>query len=209
MNPVQADWIMTWSTAFSAVGTVGALLVGMRLLSHERIARRAQDEADSRRTAELVSCWWRGVQRLDPTEADEARGAVTAFSITAVASNLSREPIYDVVVSMTPTSSSDLEPADLQLMEPESRVEVLLLHRRHPQPDYDPDHGPIFGIPSIAFTDGRGRRWKRGHDGQLHNEPLLLQDYYARRRASEARQDLWFATWAENPYARTPPSREP
>lgn len=201
MSAATAALVSAWATVFSAVGTVGALLVAMRLLRHERNARREQEQHEARATAELVACWWTGVERLDPTEADKHRGAVTAFAVRATVRNGASEPIYDVIVTMPEGAASDVDPGDLDLLRPQTEVEVMILHRRHPNPGGS-DPAPFSGIPSVAFTDGRGRRWRRDHDGRLKVDEAPVLPRWQRIQVSGQRQDAWFDTWAENPFSR-------
>jgi hypothetical protein len=196
-----AEWITAGATVFSAIGTVGALLVAVRLLRHEQIARRAQEEHESRAVPELVSAWWTGMARLEPTDADKEKGAVLGFAVNAVVSNGSGQPVYDVLVRMPEGPEPDLEPGDITLLQPHSEEKVMMIHRRHPGGD---DSSPLFGIPSVSFTDSGGNRWCRDHTGALHRDSIPVPPALVRMKESSQRQDDWFATWAENPFSHFP-----
>ena len=173
----------------------------MRLLRHEQIARRSQEEREARAVPEQIAAWWTGVLRLEPSEADERHGAVLGFAVDAVVVNNSDQPVYDVLVQMPEGPDSDLDPGDISLLQPHSEVKVMMVHRRHPGGD---DPSPLFGIPSVSFTDGSGNRWCRDHGGALHRDSASVPPALERTKKSSQRQDEWFATWAENPFARFP-----
>jgi hypothetical protein len=141
--------------------------------------------------------------RLDPTAADQALGAVTAFQITAEVRNGSNEPIYDVIVTMPRTPDSDLEPGDIDMLIPGAEAEAWMLHRRHPGGGSE----PLFGIPAVSFTDGRGQRWCRDHSGHVARDEHPVVPRFQRMKESGRRQDAWFATWTDNPFARSSYSR--
>lgn len=146
---MASDWISSGADVFSAVGTVGAFLVGFLLLRREqqREAERAEDER--RAQAIRISAWIEAYRRPDGTRQ-------IAFHIH----NASQMPIYEVELPL-PVPSQD-EPAEefVGLVPPGQTV-------RRPAPAgwqrsyVEPE--PV----QIEFLDSAGRRWLRDEQGTL------------------------------------------
>jgi hypothetical protein len=194
-----AEWVAAGAGVFAAIGTVGALVVAVGLLRNEQLARRGQEEREARAQADLVSAWWLGTARFDPTERERERGAQTSFSLKASVHNGSDAPIYDVIVEMPRSAEvgDDFEPGDLEILRPRTDVEVPMLWRCQP-----PENECIFGIPSVTFTDTHGVRWRRGHRGEIARDDRPLASRWERVKAEGKRSDAWFDLWDENPYVR-------
>jgi len=146
---LDSDWISTSAEVFSAVGTVGAFLVGFLLLrrEHRREAERAEDE---RRTqASQISAWIEAHRRPDGTRE-------VAFHIH----NASDMPIYEVELPL-PTRQPD-EPAEefIALVPPGQTT-------RRPAPaGWQRSYVEPEPVP-IEFLDSAGRRWTRSESGAL------------------------------------------
>lgn len=146
---MASNWISTGAEVFSAVGTVGAFLVGFLLLrrEHRREAERAEDER--RAQASQISAWIEAHRRPDGARE-------VAFHIH----NASDMPIYEVELPL-PARPRD-EPAEefIGLVPPGQTT-----RRRAPaewQRSYiEPE--PV----EIEFLDSAGRRWTRDEQGTL------------------------------------------
>lgn len=142
-------WLTAGAEVFSAVGTVGAFLVGFLLLrrEHRREAERAEE--DRRAQAARISAWVE-VHR----KPDGAREL--AFHIH----NASDMPIYDVELPL-PTKSSDEFAAEFVGLVPPGQT------IRRPAPAewlrsyVEPE--PV----QIEFLDSAGHRWTRDEQGTL------------------------------------------
>lgn len=55
----RPDWgtVPSWLAAAGGIATVAAFVVAYRLYQHERDDRKAREEADRRRQAELITVW--------------------------------------------------------------------------------------------------------------------------------------------------------
>ncbi|MDR7322443.1 MULTISPECIES: hypothetical protein [Catenuloplanes] len=142
---MDSEWLGVGADAFSAIGTVGAFIVGFVLFrrEHRREAGRAED--DRRAQAAKISAW---VELI--VKADGAREL--AFHIH----NASDMPIYDVELPLP--EGNDVE--FVGLVPPGQTI-------RRPAPaDWlrsyvDPE--PV----QIEFLDSSGRRWTRDEQGTL------------------------------------------
>lgn len=146
---MDSDWVNTAADAFSALGTVGAFLVGFRLLrrEHRREAERAEDE--QRAQAARISAWME--IRHKPDGAREL-----AFHIH----NASDMPIYDVELPLSANVAAAQLSEFVGLVPPGQTV------RRPAPPEWlrsyvEPE--PI----EIEFLDSFGRRWTRNEQGTL------------------------------------------
>ena len=146
---MDSDWFGAGADAFSAVGTVGAFLVGFLLLrrEHRREADRAEDER--RAQAERISAWIELTRKLDGNRE-------LAFHIH----NASAMPIYDVELPLP--ARGDEEPGSefVGLVPPGQTI------RRAAPADWlrtyvEPE--PV----QIEFLDSAGRRWSRDEQGSL------------------------------------------
>jgi hypothetical protein len=143
------SWVSTAAEIFSAVGTVGAFLVGFLLLRREqgREADRAEDER--RAQAARISAWVEMRQKPDG-------GRELAFHIH----NASDMPIYDVELPMPAPPDEERAPEFIGLVPPGQTV-------RRPAPQewlrayVEPE--PV----EIEFLDSAGRRWTRDEQGSL------------------------------------------
>ena len=142
------DWLSTGANLFSAVGTVGAFVVGFVLLrrEHKREADRAEDER--RAQAARISAWVELYRKPDGARE-------LAFHIH----NASDMPIYEVELPL-PTPTNDDRTEFVGLVPPGQTV-------RRPAPSewlrsyVEPE--PV----QIEFLDSAGRRWSRDEQGAL------------------------------------------
>ncbi|MEU0559883.1 hypothetical protein [Dactylosporangium sp. NPDC006015] len=145
---MDSDWVATAADVFSALGTVGAFVVGFVLLRREqnREAERAEDER--RGQAARISAWVEAYRKPDGTRE-------LAFHIH----NASDMPIYEVELPLPdPAASGDVEfvgmvPPGQTIRRP---APVAWL-RSYVNPE------PI----EIEFLDSAGRRWNRNEQGSL------------------------------------------
>ncbi|MEU4220822.1 hypothetical protein [Actinoplanes sp. NPDC026623] len=146
---MDSDWLSAFADVLSAVGTVGAFLVGFLLLrrEHHREADRAEDER--RAQAARISAWVELTRKVDGSRN-------LAFHIH----NASDMPIYDVELPMP--ARDDEEPGSefVGLVPPGQTIQ------RAAPPDWlrtyvDPE--PV----QIEFLDSAGRRWSRDEQGSL------------------------------------------
>jgi hypothetical protein len=146
---LASEWIGTGAEVFSALGTVGAFLLGFLLLRGEQL-REAERAADERRAqASQISAWVEAHRRPDGTRE-------VAFHIR----NASDMPIYEVELPL-PTRPQE-EPAEefIGLVPPgqtTSRPAPAGWQRSYVEPE------PV----QIEFLDSAGRRWTRDEQGAL------------------------------------------
>lgn len=142
------EWISVGADLFSAIGTVGAFVVGFVLFrrEHTREAERAEDER--RAQAAKISAWVEVYRKADGSKE-------IAFHIH----NASDMPIYEVelpfpgpdggehseFVGLVPPGQTVRRPAPADWM------------RSHVEPE------PV----QIEFLDSSGRRWERDEQGTL------------------------------------------
>lgn len=148
---MASDWIGAAAEAFSAVGTVGAFLVGFALLrrEHRREADRAEDER--RAQASRISAW---------VEATSRPGAPRRVEFHI--HNASEMPIYEVELPLALPGRQEPEQADefIGLIPPGQTV-------RRPAPaEWQRAYVEPEPIP-IEFLDSAGRRWLRDEQGAL------------------------------------------
>jgi len=146
---LDSEAINAAAQVFSAVGTVGAFLVGFLLLrrEHRREADRAEDER--RAQAARISAWVEMHRKPDG-------GRELDFHIH----NASDMPIYDVELPMPALGGEEREPEFIGLVPPGQTV------RRQAPEDWlrsyvEPE--PV----EIEFLDSAGRRWTRDEQGSL------------------------------------------
>ena len=146
---MDSQTISASAEVFSAVGTVGAFLVGFLLLrrEHRREADRAEDER--RAQAASISAWVELHRKPDG-------GRELAFHIH----NASDMPIYDVELPL-PAPPGEERPAEFVGLVPPGQT----IRRPAPQEwlrSYvEPE--PV----EIEFLDSAGRRWTRNEQGSL------------------------------------------
>lgn len=143
------DWL-------AGVGTVGALVVALVLLSHDRRARREVEEERRRAQASRVVCWLEAVEVLTP---------VGDRRVELVLHNGSEEPVFDCRVHV------DLDAAATSTFRDGGRRLTLAEPMLPPGQTRRPLSLPVFDLPhasaGMAFTDTSNRRWGRGHNGRL------------------------------------------
>lgn len=144
----DSGWIGAAADTFSAVGTVGAFVVGFVLLRKEQRREAGRSEDERRAQAAKISAWVEMYRKADSSRE-------LAFHIH----NASDMPIYEVEL---PLPSPDGQEATefVGLVPPGQTI------RRPAPPDWlrsyvDPE--PI----QIEFQDSAGRRWARDEQGTL------------------------------------------
>lgn len=142
------NWVGTAAEVFSAVGTVGAFIVGFTLLrgEHRREAERSDDER--RAQAERISAWVEAYRKPDGMRE-------LAFHVH----NASDMPIYEAEIPVSSVSNEE-QTEFVGLVPPGQTV------RRAAPPEWlrsyvDPE--PV----QIEFLDSAGRRWTRNEQGRL------------------------------------------
>lgn len=144
-----SDWLSAFSDVFSAVGTVGAFLVGFLLLrrEHHREADRAEDER--RAQAERISAWVELIRKLDG-------GRELALHIH----NASDMPIYEVELPLPAREGEEARSEFVGLVPPGQTIQRQAPAdwlRTYVEPE------PV----QIEFLDSAGRRWNRDEQGAL------------------------------------------
>nr|BFE65910.1 hypothetical protein GCM10020063_104360 [Dactylosporangium thailandense] len=142
---MDSDWVNAAGSVFSALGTVGAFIVGFVLLRREqnREADRAEDER--RGQAASISAWVEMHRKPDGTRE-------LAFHIH----NASQMPIYEVELPMPEGGDAEF----VGLVPPGQTVRRLAPAswlRSYVDPE------PV----EIEFLDSAGRRWVRNEQGRL------------------------------------------
>ncbi|MEV1085757.1 hypothetical protein AB0I98_47380 [Streptomyces sp. NPDC050211] len=147
-GPTSADWLSAYSTAFAAVGTVGALLLGLHLWWQDRIRQR---RAQARRVH----------GHAVPKEGYMPGTSVR--TVEYVIENKSDGPIYVVHLpreggAVIPLSN--MIPAETGIRYPIERVDDV---ERLGLAD-----GSVSAVPiTFSFTDQDDTRWTRFNDGRL------------------------------------------
>lgn len=146
---MDSGWVGTGAEVFSAVGTVGAFLVGFLLLrrEHRREAERAEDER--RAQAERISAWIELHRKPDGTRE-------LAFHIH----NASDMPIYEVELPLSTGPHEEFAAEFVGLVPPGQtirRAAPAEWLRSYVEPE------PV----QIEFLDSAGRRWTRDEQGGL------------------------------------------
>ncbi len=137
------------ANVFSAVGTVGAFVVGFVLLRREQLREAERSEDERRAQAARISAWVEAYRKPDGTRE-------LAFHIH----NASDMPIYEVELPSPEPDKGDQPGEFIGLVPPGQTV-------RRPAPTewmrsyIEPE--PI----EIEFLDSAGRRWTRDEQGAL------------------------------------------
>jgi hypothetical protein len=146
---LDSDSLAAGAEVFSAVGTVGAFLVGFLLLrrEHHREAERSED--DRRAQAARISAWIELYRRPDGAKE-------LAFHIH----NASDMPIYEVELPLPTPTQGEVTSEFVGLVPPGRTI------RRTAPADWlrsyvEPE--PV----QIEFLDSAGRRWTRDEQGTL------------------------------------------
>lgn len=142
------NWIVVSANAFSAVGTVGAFVVGFALLRKEQRREANRTEDERRAQAARISAWVEVYRKPDG-------GREIAFHIH----NASDMPIYEVELPL-PGEKEEREPEFVGMVPPGQTI------RRAAPAEWlrsytDPE--PV----QIEFLDSAGRRWTRDEQGAL------------------------------------------
>ena len=146
---MDSDLLSAGADAFSAVGTVGAFVVGFVLLrrEHRREADRAEDER--RAQAERISAWVEIIRKVDG-------GRELAFHIH----NASAMPIYEVELPLPARDGEEPSAEFVGLVPPGQTIKrpaPAEWLRSYVEPE------PV----QIEFLDSAGRRWSRDEQGTL------------------------------------------
>jgi hypothetical protein len=171
---VVTDWITAVGTAGGAIGTVGAVIVALRLArrSDQREWRR-----EERHQAERVTAW---MEPIDNPTAEEQQNDLQVLCIR----NASDLLIYDLIAevvgvqgSFRKTAVGDNGDNNVRLG---ARVGTVRPGETRARISTDSGRGMYkrFAI-EIAFIDAAGRRWLRRADGsleQVDKHPIDLYD---------------------------------
>jgi hypothetical protein len=146
---LDSNWLSAFADMFSAVGTVGAFLLGFLLLrrEHHREDDRAEDERRSQ--AERISAWVEMIAKIDG-------GRELAFHIH----NASSMPIYEVELPLPARADEEARIEFVGLVPPGQTVNRPApsdWYRSYVEPE------PV----QIEFLDSAGRRWSRDEQGTL------------------------------------------
>lgn len=143
------SWVDTGVNLFSAVGTIGAFIVGFALLrrEHRREADRTEDER--RAQAARISAWVEMYHKSDGTRE-------LAFHIH----NASDMPIYEVELPLPAPPDEERVVEFVGLVPPGQTIRRAAPRdwlRTYVEPE------PV----QIEFLDSAGRRWTRDEQGAL------------------------------------------
>lgn len=153
------DWV-------GAIGTAGALILGMVVLRRDGLARReetrrlaAQDEDRRREQASNVS----GL--VVEERADRAEGPGPIVSLKAIAHNASSRPIYKVVglVYDVLTKEAVRSVGFIDVLPGNHSSDKDILDLIPLTGGLDTNHFELL----LTFTDSNGVRWTRTRDGSL------------------------------------------
>jgi hypothetical protein len=142
-----------------AVGTAGALLLGMVLLGIELRDRRAQRAERTRSQAARISAWC----------VEAGSSGPDGHSVTIAVQNRSEEPIYNVAVHVMSGDVADFVASVAVVIPPAARESYPIASPTMVR--HDQTHWPT--VVDLAFTDTRGRRWVRRADGALELDAEL------------------------------------
>lgn len=146
---LDSDAIGAAADVFSAIGTVGALMLGLLLLRRE-LRREAERTEDERRGhAEKISAWVEAYRKPDGTRE-------LAFHIH----NASQMPIYEVELPL-PTHPGEERAAEFIGLVPPGQTIKRAAPAEWLRSYVDPE--PV----QIEFLDSAGRRWARDEQGSL------------------------------------------
>jgi len=142
----------------SAIGTVGALLVALILLSYEVYDRHRNRQADRERVARKISAWCDTVK--------------TPLALWI--QNLADEPIYDAVAYIGRMGTNLERLPDPDTVYQEVVFGIIPPGQRIDSNDVERDlvtGGPFPDLPEVAveFTDSSGLHWRRLANGTLKN----------------------------------------
>lgn len=144
----DGSWIGDAADSFSAIGTVGAFVVGFVLLRKEQRREAARSEDERQAQAAKISAWVEMYRKVDGSRE-------LAFHIH----NASEMPIYEVELPL-PSPGGEEITEFVGLVPPGQTI-------RRPAPSgwlstyVDPE--PV----QIEFQDSAGQRWARDEQGTL------------------------------------------
>ncbi len=149
---MDSDWLSAFADAFSAIGTVGAFLIGFLLLRREQRREADRTEDERRAQAERISAWVELSRKVDGSRE-------LAFHIH----NASAMPIYEVELPLPARGDEDAGSEFVGLVPPGQTVlrsAPAEWRRTYIEPE------PV----QIEFLDSAGRRWSRDEQGTLSRE---------------------------------------
>jgi hypothetical protein len=149
---LDSNSFSAFANAFSAVGTVGAFLIGFLLLRREQRREADRTEDERRAQAERISAWVELSRKVDGSRE-------LAFHIH----NASAMPIYEVELPLPPRGEEEAGSEFVGLVPPGQTVQrpaPAEWRRTYIQPE------PV----QIEFLDSAGRRWSRDEQGTLSRE---------------------------------------
>jgi hypothetical protein len=146
---VDSDAIGASAEVFSAIGTVGAFVIGFTLLRREHRREADRTEEQSRAQAARISAWVEAHRRIDGT-------TELAFHIH----NASDMPIYEVELPLPARSGEDQTTEFVGLVPPGQTI------RRSAPADWLTSYVEPEPV-QIEFSDSAGHRWIRDEQGTL------------------------------------------
>lgn len=188
--PRVATEAATWQETWTAIGTVGAVVVAL-LFGASAELRRLMTRR--RAQAEQISAW-----------AEEEPVSESQFRHVGFILNASGEPVWDITVfvdSVRRETADELDPR----AEVVERIQIGMLppgrkEKRTYQLEFMP-YAPDSPVPLVFFfRDNAGRWWFRDEKGQL------------KRRSGPPKRDAWFPAWRlthPDPRARIDPKNPP
>jgi hypothetical protein len=144
-----SDWIGNAANVFSAVGTVGAFVIGFVLLRREQGREADRSEDERRAQAARISAWVEAYRKPDGARE-------LAFHIH----NASDMPIYEVELPLPAPKGEERGTEFVGLVPPGQTA-------RRPAP---PEWLRSYTEPEpvqLEFLDSFGRRWMRDEQGAL------------------------------------------
>ena len=142
-------WVSDAADTFSAVGTVGAFVVGFVLLRKEQRREAGRSDDERRAQAAKISAWVEMHRKPDGLRE-------LAFHIH----NASDMPIYEVELPLTGPDSEEGAAEFVGLVPPGQTIRrpaPAAWKRTYVEPE------PV----QIEFLDSAGRRWTRDEQGKL------------------------------------------
>lgn len=166
-------WGAEWWDAFTAFGTVGAVLVAVFISLFEawrhRRTRKAEREEAVYRTASLVSAW------IETDYTPSQNGTRYEKNSTLMLSNESDEPVYNIMVNVAlPNPFRQVGPLAVPVPIPTLAPRTVrrwdispgLLAHEHSEGNINLSEP----LARISFTDPRQQRWVRDYTGELKED---------------------------------------
>lgn len=162
------NFIINWGdipTWLSAVGTVGALFVALKLLNEDLKDRREIRKKALENDARKVSCWY-----------EQSKKYATVW-----VQNMSEEPVYNLVANIG-SADADLNAfPDLDnkhmgivfgILGPSQKQDYKVEDERY----FSGSHFPDIAQIAVEFTDSKDSHWRRCENGELkqikHRKPF-------------------------------------